>query len=120
MATDGLVVENGAGLSRTERITANTLGQVLVAAWRSPTMPELLSSLPIAGRDGTARRRVANSPAAGYAHVKTGTLDGVRSMAGYVLARNGHRYAVVLMINHPNAGAARDAQDALLEWVAGL
>ncbi|MDD2669305.1 D-alanyl-D-alanine carboxypeptidase/D-alanyl-D-alanine-endopeptidase [Zoogloea sp.] len=120
VATDGLVVENGAGLSRTERITANTLGQVLVAAWRSPTMPELLSSLPIAGRDGTARRRVANSPAAGYAHVKTGTLDGVRSMAGYVLARNGHRYAVVLMINHPNAGAARDAQDALLEWVAGL
>ncbi len=120
IATDGLVVENGAGLSRTERVTTNTLGQLLLAAWRSPTMPELLSSLPIAGRDGTARRRVANSPAAGYAHVKTGTLDGVRSMAGYVLARNGHRYAVVLMINHPNAGAARDAQDALLEWVAAL
>lgn len=120
IATDGLVVENGAGLSRIERITTNTLGQLLIAAWRSPTMPELLSSLPIAGRDGTARRRVANSPAAGYAHVKTGTLDGVRSLAGYVLARNGHRYAVVLMINHPNAGAARDAQDALLEWVAAL
>jgi D-alanyl-D-alanine carboxypeptidase/D-alanyl-D-alanine-endopeptidase (penicillin-binding protein 4) len=120
IATDGLVVENGAGLSRTERITTNTLGQLLLAAWRSPTMPELLSSLPIAGRDGTARRRVANSPAAGYAHIKTGTLDGVRSMAGYVLAKSGHRYAVVLMINHPNAGAARDAQDALLEWVAAL
>ena len=70
--------------------------------------------------DGTARRRLPNSPAAGFAHVKTGTLNDVRSLACYVLARNGHRYAVVLMINHPNADAARDAQDALLEWVAGL
>jgi len=118
--TAGLVVENGAGLSRSERISATTLGQLLLAAWKSRTMPELMSSLPIAGVDGTARRRLPNSPAAGFAHVKTGTLNDVRSLAGYVLARNGHRYAVVLMINHPNADAARDAQDALLEWVAGL
>ena len=120
IATAGLVVENGAGLSRSERISATTLGQLLLAAWKSRTMPELMSSLPIAGVDGTARRRLPNSPAAGFAHVKTGTLNDVRSLAGYVLARNGHRYAVVLMINHPNADAARDAQDALLEWVAGL
>ena len=116
--TDKLRIENGAGLSRDERVTAQTLGQLLHAAWRSRTMPELLASLPIAGIDGTAQRRLANSPAVGSAHVKTGTLDGVRCLAGYVLARNGHRYAVVLMINHPNAGAARDAQDALLEWIA--
>lgn len=118
ISTTGLVIENGAGLSRNERISAQTLGEVLQAAWRSRTMPELVSSLPIAGRDGTARRRVANSPAAGAAHIKTGTLDGVRSLAGYVLGTSGRRYAVVLMINHPNASAARDAQDALLEWAA--
>jgi len=116
--TRGFVIDNGAGLSRSARISAHSLGQLLQHAWRSPTMPELVASLPIAGIDGTARRRLANSPAAGHAHVKTGTLDGVRSLAGYVLARDGQRYAVVLMINHPNAGAARDAQDALLEWVA--
>ncbi len=116
--TRGFVIENGAGLSRSARISARSLGQLLQSAWRSPTMPELMASLPIAGIDGTARRRLAGSPAAGRAHVKTGTLDGVRSLAGYVLARDGQRYAVVLMINHPNAGAARGAQDALLEWVA--
>lgn len=118
ISTDGLVIENGAGLSRNERVSTQSLGELLQAAWRSRTMPELVSSLPIAGRDGTARRRVANSPAAGAAHIKTGTLDGVRSLAGYVLGASGRRYAVVLMINHPNAGAAREVQDALLEWTA--
>lgn len=118
--TAGLVIENGAGLSRNERVTAATLGQMLQSAWRSRTMPELISSLPVAGIDGTARKRLAGSAAAGSAHVKTGTLDGVRSIAGYVLANSGRRYVVVLMINHPNAGAAREAQDALMEWVAGL
>lgn len=118
--TDTLVIENGAGLSRNERVSADTLGRLLLAAWRSRSMPELIASLPIAGRDGTARRRVANSPAAGAAHIKTGTLDGVRSLAGYVQGASGHRYIVVLLINHPNAGAGREVQDALLEWVAGL
>ena len=118
--TRGFVIDNGAGLSRNARISARSLGQLLQEAWRSPTMPELLASLPIAGIDGTARRRLAGSSAAGLAHVKTGTLDGVRSIAGYVQAHSGQRYAVVLMINHPKAGSARDAQDALMEWVAGL
>lgn len=120
ISTAGLNIENGAGLSRTERITASTLNQLLLSAWHSRTMPELLASLPVAGIDGTARKRLANSPAAGSAHVKTGTIDGVRSLAGYVLANNGHRYTVVLMINHPNASAAKEVQDALLEWVASL
>ncbi len=117
--TEQLVIENGAGLSRSERLTARSLGQLLLAAWHGRTMPELIASLPIVGIDGTASKRLAGSPAQGSAHIKTGTLDGVRSMAGYVLARNGHRYAVVLLINHPNAGASRDSQDAVLEWVAG-
>ena len=120
ITVDGMVVDNGAGLSRAERISASTLAQLLRAAWHGRTMPELVSSLPIAGIDGTARKRLADSPAAGTAHVKTGTLEGVRSLAGYVLANSGHRYVVVLIINHPNAGAAREVQDALLEWVAGL
>ncbi|HMV64312.1 MAG TPA: D-alanyl-D-alanine carboxypeptidase/D-alanyl-D-alanine-endopeptidase [Rhodocyclaceae bacterium] len=118
--TRTLVMENGSGLSRSERASAALLGQLLIRAWHSPTMPELIASLPIAGRDGTARRRLAGSTTAGFAHVKTGTLDDVRSLAGYVLARNGRRYGVVLLINHPNASAARGAQDALLEWVANL
>ncbi len=113
----GLVIENGSGLSRIERIRADSLGQMLIAAWKQPWMPEYIAALPMAGVDGTARRRLRNSPASGRAHVKTGTLDGVRAIAGYVLDRNGRRHAVVMMVNDPAAAASAAAQDALLEWV---
>ncbi len=115
--TAGLVIENGAGLSRAERIRADTLGRLLAAVWRRPWMPEFIAALPVAGLDGTARRRLDGSPASGQAHIKTGTIDGVRAMAGYVLARDGRRYAVVMMVNHPLAAASKAAQDSLLEWV---
>ncbi len=117
IATDGLVIENGAGLSRIERIRADALGQLLLAAWRRPWMPEFVAALPMAGVDGTARRRLDGSPASGHAHIKTGTLNGVRAMGGYVLDRHGRRHAVVMMVNHPQAPASQAAQDALLEWV---
>jgi len=113
----GLQIENGAGLSRIERIRADTLGQMLLLAWRRPWMPEYIAALPIAGLDGTARRRLRDSPANGQAHVKTGTLNGVRAIAGYVLDRNGRRHALVMMVNHPEAANSAAAQDALLEWV---
>lgn len=115
--TRGLVIENGAGLSRIERIRADSLGQLLIAAWRKPWMPEYLAALPVAGLDGTARRRLAGSPARGQAHIKTGTLDGVRAIAGYLLDREGRRHVLVMMVNHPEAGASAAAQDALLEWL---
>ncbi|NTV09774.1 MAG: D-alanyl-D-alanine carboxypeptidase/D-alanyl-D-alanine-endopeptidase [Zoogloea sp.] len=116
--TDGMVIENGAGLSRRARISASQLGSLLRAAWQRRWMPELMASLPVAGVDGTARKRALGTQAAGSAHVKTGSLDGVRTMAGYVLGQSGRRYAVVLLVNHPNAAAARFAQDALLAWAA--
>lgn len=112
-----LVLENGAGLSRLERISADSLARLLAAAWRSPLMPEYLASLPLAGVDGTARKRLAASPVAGRARIKTGTLDGVRALGGYVHDRTGKAWIVVFMANHPNAPAAQAAQDALLEWV---
>ncbi|MDD3353163.1 D-alanyl-D-alanine carboxypeptidase/D-alanyl-D-alanine-endopeptidase [Zoogloea sp.] len=118
ISTAGLVIENGSGLSRRERISARSLAQVLQHAWRGRHMPELLASLPIAGVDGTARKRFAGTPASGNAHIKTGTLDGVRSLAGYVLGVSGRRYIVVMMINHTHAAASREAQNLLLEWVA--
>jgi D-alanyl-D-alanine carboxypeptidase/D-alanyl-D-alanine-endopeptidase (penicillin-binding protein 4) len=108
------VLENGAGLSRVERLTAAGLARLLQAAFASPLMPEFVSSLPIVGIDGTMRRR---SAAAGFAHIKTGLLADTRAIAGYVLAASGRRYAVVAFINHPNAGAGQPALDALLSWV---
>jgi len=117
IAAPELVIENGAGLSRIERISANTMGKMLAATWRSPQMPEFISSLPVAGQDGTMRNRLKDASVAGKAHIKTGGLKEVRTIAGYVMAASGKRYVVVSFINHPNAGNGRAAQDALLQWI---
>jgi D-alanyl-D-alanine carboxypeptidase/D-alanyl-D-alanine-endopeptidase (penicillin-binding protein 4) len=108
------VLENGAGLSRVERLTPAGLSRLLIAAFASPLMPEFVSSLPLVGVDGTMRKR---SGAAGSAHIKTGLLSDTRAVAGYVLAASGRRYAVVAFVNHPNAGATQGALDDLLNWI---
>ncbi len=108
-------VDNGSGLSRDGRVTARLLVQILEAAWASPVMPELMSSLPVTGVDGTLRRARSNL---GRAHLKTGSLRDVVGIAGYVLANSGRRYVVVAIVNHPNASAARPALEALVRWTA--
>jgi len=112
-----LVLENGSGLSRNERISAESLGRILQSAWKSAVMPELIASLPVAATDGTMKKRLKQNGVAGQAHIKTGSLEGVRSIAGYVLDKSGQRSIVVFFVNHPNAGSAQAAQDALLQWV---
>jgi D-alanyl-D-alanine carboxypeptidase/D-alanyl-D-alanine-endopeptidase (penicillin-binding protein 4) len=112
-----LVLENGSGLSRRERISAEGLGRVLQAAWKSSVMPELIASLPVTATDGTMKKRLKQNGVAGQAHIKTGSLEGVRSIAGYVLDKTGRRWIVVFFVNHANAAAAQPAQDALLQWV---
>ena len=113
-AQDMPVVENGAGLSRNARISAQALGRMLQAAWNSSVMPEFVSSMPISGMDGTLRR----SKASANAHLKTGSLRDTNALAGYVDGNSGQRYVLVAMINHPNAGGARPVMDALVDWVA--
>ena len=112
-----LVLENGAGLSRIERISAAHLGELLQQAYASPVMPELMSSLPVLAVDGTTRKRLNGSAAQGRAHLKTGSLEGVRAIAGYLLDQYDRRWVVVFMVNHPSAGATKAAQDALLDWI---
>ncbi|GKS82842.1 D-alanyl-D-alanine carboxypeptidase/D-alanyl-D-alanine-endopeptidase [Acidovorax sp. SUPP1855] len=114
--TEAPVLDNGAGLSREARISAQALARMLQAAWLSPVMPELVSSLPITGVDGTLRR--AQGRSVGAAHLKTGSLRDVSAMAGYVHAASGRRYVMVAIANHPNAAAARPAIEALVDWVA--
>jgi D-alanyl-D-alanine carboxypeptidase/D-alanyl-D-alanine-endopeptidase (penicillin-binding protein 4) len=111
-----LELENGSGLSRVERISARHLGELLTLAYRSPVMPELMASLPLAAVDGTMRKRLHG--VAGQAHLKTGSLDGVKSIAGYVMDARARRMVVVCIVNHPGASiAANGLQDALLSWV---
>ena len=115
-AAEQPVADNGAGLSREGRITADALGRMLQQAWSSPVMPEFVSSMPIVGVDGTLRRSRSNF--AGAAHLKTGTLRDASALAGYVNGASGRRYALVAMANHENAAAARAAWDALVDWAA--
>lgn len=112
-----LVIDNGAGLSRSARISAGNLARLLAALWKSPVMPELVASLPIVGSDGTTQRRYNGATFAGQAHLKTGTLEGVRGLAGYLLDRQGRWHIVVFIVNHPKAAQAQPAVDALLEWL---
>ena len=114
---DELVIENGSGLSRTERISAEHLGKMLVVAFKSPVMPELMASLPILSLDGTVKKRLNDSQANGRAHLKTGSLDGVSAIAGYVLDTKNRRHVMVMLVNHANAAASKNAQDALINWV---
>lgn len=118
----GIVFDNGSGLSRTERIKPGQLAALLQAARRSPWIPEFLSSLPIAAVDGTMRRRLAGTPAAMRARVKTGALKNVVAIAGYVPDANGELCVVVAFVNHDlvGNGNGRNVGDALIDWVTTL
>jgi D-alanyl-D-alanine carboxypeptidase/D-alanyl-D-alanine-endopeptidase (penicillin-binding protein 4) len=117
LKSDGFVIENGSGLSRVERISAELLGQMLVRSYSSPVMPEMMASLPILSIDGTIQQRLKDSQSNGRAHLKTGSINGVSAIAGYVLDANSHRHVLVMLVNHAKAGASKAAQDALIEWV---
>jgi D-alanyl-D-alanine carboxypeptidase/D-alanyl-D-alanine-endopeptidase (penicillin-binding protein 4) len=112
-----LVLENGSGLSRNERISAGNMAALLLAAWKSPIMPEFVASLPVVAADGTMKKRMRGERVAGSAHIKTGLLNEARAIGGYVLDRNGKRHVVVMIINHPKAPETDAAMDALLAWV---
>ena len=116
----GMLVDNGSGLSRTGRIAPAQMAGVLQAMQYSPWAPEFQSSLPIVALDGTMRKRLLNSPAAARARIKTGTLKNVVAIAGYVPDANNQLCVVVAMINSDlvGNGNGRAAVDALIEWVA--
>ncbi len=112
-----LVMENGSGLSRKERISPHNMSLLLQTAHDSPLQAEFEASLPIVGVDGSMKKRLKASTAANHAHLKSGTLDGVKTVAGYVQSRSGKQWSIVFFINHPNARLGQAAQDALIEWV---
>ncbi|MBT8103760.1 MAG: D-alanyl-D-alanine carboxypeptidase/D-alanyl-D-alanine-endopeptidase [Gammaproteobacteria bacterium] len=114
-----LALENGAGLSRNARITAADMGSLLTFAWRQPYMPEYVASMSISGLDGTLSRRFQGTDIIGKAHLKTGSMDDVSAVAGYLQSRSGRRYAVVAVQNHKDIhrGPGEEVQEALLRWV---
>ena len=115
-----LVLENGSGLSRTERVTPRLLADVLRTMTRSSLAPEFLASLPIVGVDGSMRNRLKESPATGHARIKTGSLRNVAAIAGYVFNADNELHTVVALINDANAkhAVARPVLDALIDWIS--
>jgi serine-type D-Ala-D-Ala carboxypeptidase/endopeptidase (penicillin-binding protein 4) len=95
---------------------------MLQRAYRIPNMPEFMASLPLSGLDGTMQSRLTSANARGRVHVKTGSLSGVASIAGYVHAHSGRRFIVVAMVNHPDSdtGPGQELGDALMRWALGL
>jgi len=112
-------VDNGSGLSRRESITAHGMGEILHAAWHSQYFHELAASLPLSATDGTLRNRFGGAGMAGRIRMKTGTLDNVGNLAGYVNAVSGNDYIVVIFITHSGShfGVDHDIQSAVLRWV---
>ncbi len=119
ISTDGLVMDNGSGLSRSERISGRQLAAVLEVAYKGPYAPELLTSLPVAGVDGTLTRRFKGSRVEGRARMKTGTLRNVVALAGFVLDQQDRMWVVAATLNHDAAPAKGHAVlDSIVEWVA--
>ena len=115
----GLVMDNGSGLSRSERITAQQMAAVLATAYNGPYAPELLSSLPVAGVDGTLWRRFKGTAVQGRARLKTGTLRNVVALAGYVRDQQDRMWVVVVLLNHDDASKkGSPVLDSVVEWVA--
>ena len=112
-----LTIDNGAGLSRIARISPASMAALLRSAANSPYSAEFTATLPIVAIDGTMKKRDTADAVAGHAHVKTGTLDGIKTLAGYVTRPDGHRTVVVFFIDNVHAAAGTAAQDALLSWI---
>ncbi len=119
LQTGAIVLENGAGLSRETRITPKALASLLTFAWKQPYMPEFLASMSLSGLDGTLVRRFRGTALVGKAHLKTGSLDHVTAIAGYLQSRSGRRFAVVALQNHADIhrGPGEEVQEALLRWL---
>jgi D-alanyl-D-alanine carboxypeptidase/D-alanyl-D-alanine-endopeptidase (penicillin-binding protein 4) len=119
LASSALAITNGAGLSREVRITASDMGSLLRFAWRQPYMPEYAASLSLSGLDGTLSRRFQKTDLIGQAHLKTGSMDDVTAIAGYLQSRSGRRFALVALQNHTDVhrGPGEEVQEALLRWL---
>ena len=117
--TGTLTLADGSGVSRRNFVTARAVTRLLVAMHGKPDWKAFYDSLPIAGVDGTLRRRMAGTPAAGNVHAKTGSLTGASCLSGYVTARDGTLYAFSLLLNNFPRVVTRRGRCKMILWVAG-
>ncbi len=113
-----VMLDNGSGLSRRARVTPRAMGRVLNYAYKSPYAAEFIGSLPIAGLDGTMRKRALGN---GSAHMKTGYLNNVWAEAGFLTDVSGRRWTVTVIVNKSGSGRKPNGKafiDAVNRYVA--
>lgn len=116
----GLVIENGSGLYDANRVTAFSVVELLRAAWLDPSIqPEFVAQLSIGGVDGTLHKRFHDLRARRLVRAKTGTLDDVVALSGYVEGAPGKNPLAFSIVNHApgKVSEARSAMDKLVERI---
>jgi len=119
---DGLVMQDGSGLSQLNRVTPSYITELLVEVHRSQgDLGGLVDALPIAGVDGSLEDRFvgANAAAQGLVFAKTGSIEGTRSLAGIVDASDGASLAFAFFASGDVGDDTRRALDALATAVVG-
>ncbi len=118
---EGLVVRNGSGLYDAERFTARQVTQILRAAWRdAATRDEYLAQLAVGGHDGTLRNRLHVRGDEPVVRAKTGTLDDVVALSGYVLDADPARALIFSVLANGVRGQAPAARELADEIVTRL
>jgi serine-type D-Ala-D-Ala carboxypeptidase/endopeptidase (penicillin-binding protein 4) len=112
IATDDIIQTDGSGLSRHDMVTPRAMLTLLRYAQTRPWFESFFASLPVAGVDGTLEERMKNTPAAGRVHAKTGSVEHVRTLSGFVDTAGGRRLAFSFMTNN-EYGKNHETTDAM-------
>jgi len=113
----GLLIDNGAGLSRKIKVSAIQLSELLHAIYIHPLMPEIIASFPISAIDGTLEKRMLYSPVNARGHFKTGSLKDVNAMAGFFLNNQNEMIMFIFLMNDQRAGLSTSLQEKLIEKI---
>ncbi len=111
---------DGSGLSRYNQVAPSALNRLLIVLWHHPARETLIEALPIAGVDGTLEWRMRGTAAENNARAKTGSLEAVRALSGYVRSRDGQTLIFTLLVNGFDGpgSAARAVEDLIVEQLA--
>ncbi len=120
---ENVVLNDGSGLSRKSRVTAEVMVNFLNAVKTEPYFKDFLAALPTAGRTGTLDRRMSGTSAAGRVHAKTGTLDGIYQLAGYLAEETNagteyHSFAILTETDAASVAYCHSVQDSAMASLA--
>jgi serine-type D-Ala-D-Ala carboxypeptidase/endopeptidase (penicillin-binding protein 4) len=111
-------IVDGSGLSRADRTTPRDVVELLEQMHHDELAGSFESSLAVAGRTGTIRKRMRGTPAQDRCRAKTGTLIGVSSLAGLCTAAGGHTIAFAMLMNRAGVTRAHSVQDRITTAIA--